>query len=622
MKSESIPTSRFYWMALAGAVIVGVVLRLPGLTSPLNHDEVYTWVAFASKSYETIATFYPVPNNHILHSMLVRLATQILGPVEWVMRLPALVAGTLAIGVFYMVGRSFFRDERIGLLAAWLLALLPVHVGYSQAARGYSLLVLFSASAVFALWRAMNGSRWLWIGYVISCFLSAYAVPSGALHWVALVVWSAVVLLLRRDWSRLGWAGASNLLVGLLVAAAYWPLRQELVAAGAKWGIAVGEVGVLLGLARELFLLCVGHGFSGWVPGLLAVAGTVFLLWKQREVGLYSVSLWTVPFSIAAITGTAGQPRSYLFISISILLNAAFSAVSVSRSPQLRGIVVAMLVAGYLWTGTEKLTTASTGEGLRAVGRYLKEQRRKGDIVVAPYIKDLIVWHYSTEAIQQGLVSAAVGRQTGRLLFVVDGVDRRFQLDSYLLTSTVTDTKSHVSMPKRSFTELFEADSEQVFALTGSGHPMFPDGLSWTVSAPPGVMADRGRPGLSREPSLTIDNPEGDFYELFSRERFAVSERGLVVLLQARTDQKSNVGVYRDEVVRRGMEMLLTVAKPVKIVGRNNRLWYLEAYILPVSPGQELGIYLQGSASKGTQHFSEITGFFYAYNSEAELSRP
>ena len=94
-----------------------------------------------------------------------------------------------------------------------------------------------------------------------------------------------------------------------------------------------------------------------------------------------------VPFSIAAIMGTAGPPRSYLFISLSILLSAAFSAVSVSRNPQLRGIVVAMLVAGYVWTGAEKLTATKAEEGLRAVGRYLKEQRRKGDIIVAPYIK-------------------------------------------------------------------------------------------------------------------------------------------------------------------------------------------------------------------------------------------
>ena len=46
--------------------------------------------------------------------------------------------------------------------------------------------------------------------------------------------------------------------------------------------------------------------------------------------------------------------------------------------------------------------------------------------------------------------------------------------------------------------------------------------------------------------------------------------------------------------------MLLTVAKPVKIVGRNNRLWYLEALMLPVATGETVGIYLQGPPVGGS----------------------
>ena len=74
--------------------------------------------------------------------------------------------------------------------------------------------------------------------------------------------------------------------------------------------------------------------------------------------------------------------------------------------------------------------------------------------------------------------------------------------------------------------------------------------------------------------------------------------------------------------------MLLTVAKPVKIVGRNNRLWYLEALMLPVATGETVGIYLQGPPVRGKHHFAEIKGFFYAFdavttglNSSKETSR-
>lgn len=53
-------------LILLMAVALGAVLRLQGIGDALNHDEVYTWEAFASRSYATIATHYPVPNNPIL----------------------------------------------------------------------------------------------------------------------------------------------------------------------------------------------------------------------------------------------------------------------------------------------------------------------------------------------------------------------------------------------------------------------------------------------------------------------------------------------------------------------------------------------------------------------------
>ena len=64
---------------LVGAIIVAGFLRLQTLDGSLRHDEAYTLQAFASQPYEHIATSYPAPNNHILHSLLVRSSVQLLG---------------------------------------------------------------------------------------------------------------------------------------------------------------------------------------------------------------------------------------------------------------------------------------------------------------------------------------------------------------------------------------------------------------------------------------------------------------------------------------------------------------------------------------------------------------
>ena len=106
--------------------------------------------AFATQPYERIATSYLAPNNHILHSLLVRSSVQLLGTETWTARFPAL-AGILAVPLMFLLGRYLFLSPYAGLVAAWLLAVMPAHISYSQVARGYSFSILLSIlSLLFA----------------------------------------------------------------------------------------------------------------------------------------------------------------------------------------------------------------------------------------------------------------------------------------------------------------------------------------------------------------------------------------------------------------------------------------------------------------------------------------
>ena len=81
-------------------LLSGLILRLGSLFEPVTYDEAYTYVAFASRSLWAIVSDYSLPNNHILHSILVHLSTQIVGNHPWAIRIPALVAG---LGIIWMV---------------------------------------------------------------------------------------------------------------------------------------------------------------------------------------------------------------------------------------------------------------------------------------------------------------------------------------------------------------------------------------------------------------------------------------------------------------------------------------------------------------------------------------
>jgi 4-amino-4-deoxy-L-arabinose transferase-like glycosyltransferase len=76
---------------------------------------------------------------------------------SWV-RFPALVFGTLAIPLAYLLGRHLF-GTRVGYLAAALLAYDSFAVEYSQEARPYALLLCLTLAACLGLWRAYQTHR-------------------------------------------------------------------------------------------------------------------------------------------------------------------------------------------------------------------------------------------------------------------------------------------------------------------------------------------------------------------------------------------------------------------------------------------------------------------------------
>jgi mannosyltransferase len=81
------------------------------------------------------------------------------------------LASTLTIPTVYLLGRRL-ADEKVGLLAALILAVSPFHVRFAQEARMYALLTLNASLALYALMHLLTDSHtaaapWAWLGYVV-----------------------------------------------------------------------------------------------------------------------------------------------------------------------------------------------------------------------------------------------------------------------------------------------------------------------------------------------------------------------------------------------------------------------------------------------------------------------
>jgi mannosyltransferase len=177
---------------LLSILILAAMLRLLHLGSEsLWWDEVVTvaivrldWGAF----WKVLSHFEA---NMGLYYCVLRLWVN-LGESEFVLRSLSALAGVLAVGLVYGLGKRLF-DTKVGLMGAALLATNSFHIQYSQEARAYSLMVLLTAlSSLFFLRAIEHSSRNDWAGYILTATLAVYThffsvLVLGA-HWVWLLL--------------------------------------------------------------------------------------------------------------------------------------------------------------------------------------------------------------------------------------------------------------------------------------------------------------------------------------------------------------------------------------------------------------------------------------------------
>jgi hypothetical protein len=126
-------------VAVGMAALIGLAIRLYHLAAaPLSSQEIYTW-DFAHQSVTLIfGRLSHIETNPPFYYLMMKLVMRI-GESEFLLRLPSVLAGTLAIPLVYILGR-LGGISRSGVIGAALLALSAVAITYSREARTYALL--------------------------------------------------------------------------------------------------------------------------------------------------------------------------------------------------------------------------------------------------------------------------------------------------------------------------------------------------------------------------------------------------------------------------------------------------------------------------------------------------
>ncbi|HTW02830.1 MAG TPA: glycosyltransferase family 39 protein [Streptosporangiaceae bacterium] len=302
---------RFLPVAFVSAVML--VLGLWGLArhDAMGNDEIVTRYASTLSLGQLAHLLEHTDIYHGFYYVVIHPWVAIFGTTPSAIRVPSVIAMTVATGLMVHIARRLSGSTWAGLFAGLIMALTPEISFYAQTAREYATIVAVVLCATLALVRALEaeaadqGDRWRWVLYGALITLCGYL---NELTLMVLAAHMATVLLARpgrrafKHWFIAGAIGAFLVLpvvVGSIHqdSAASWITRPHL-----------HDIEILF------------HDYFGsitWVAVCLFICAVAAVLpdgrpawWRRAEISLPSVGapLLVLPAGLLILESVIGHP--------------------------------------------------------------------------------------------------------------------------------------------------------------------------------------------------------------------------------------------------------------------------------------------------------------------------
>jgi hypothetical protein len=362
-------TSRSHVRWVLFVILIGTSFRVAQLRLGIIYDEAFTYTYYATQPLHFILSNYSYPNNHILHTLLVKLSTSIFGLHLWSVRLPAFLAGVAVMPLYYVFVRAMF-NRYIALMAMALVAASGALIEYSALARGYSLTWLFMVCAMLA-GRYFAKSNNIVGALLVAVFnaLGMWAVPTMIYASMACYTWLLLYLLTNYDNSlrrRLLRLAISLVAFMVLTAAVYTPVVVVHSLDHLMHHPTMGEStwAHFLDTHQEKAFELWAY-FNDTSLTLISLLGFVGLIYAAYVSGKYRIMLialvfGAVPFTI--IQSMVGPPRIWTYVLFNLHMSSAIALfyalkfieekVYAGFSKRFRTVLASMLIlAGMGWLG-------------------------------------------------------------------------------------------------------------------------------------------------------------------------------------------------------------------------------------------------------------------------------
>jgi hypothetical protein len=323
-------TIRTRWAVIGGGIVaLAAALRLHAIAyQSLTDDEGYS-LALAQRPFGLMLHLFKFESNGVLYSLILWPMTHGEDSAR-LLRLPAAIAGIAAVCAMYWAGREL-AGRRAALVATLLLAVNPMAVRYSQFARPFTFVLLFTLLSFACLARGLRRNQVGWLaGYAVCLVGATYSntlAPLMLLPPQFLIVWRADRAVIRR------WVGAVVAAGVALLPLAYLAIsestrRDALYWLGRPTPILVAHVGEEFLLARASTTVTAVAG-AAVIASLAIVILLVRGAWSARSE-LFRRSALAHPAAVA--TAWAGLPF-VVAVLISIARPIFFGAYLIEALP-------------------------------------------------------------------------------------------------------------------------------------------------------------------------------------------------------------------------------------------------------------------------------------------------
>lgn len=288
-------------------LIVGAVLRFYGITHnppSLFGDEVdlgYQAYSILKTGNDYYGNKFPLNFHSLaewrtpiyLYSAVPTVAIFGISPLG--VRLPAAIFGVLGILAIYLFSKELFKNQKVGLFTAFVVAVSPWHIQYSRAGFEVTEMLFFLVIGIYFFLKSLTNSKYLWIS--VLCVLITPWIYSTAKIFAPIVILLILIIWFRDIWHMRRNDKLKAIFVGLFIGL---PFLYGMFFTGASQRFSYISVfsdpttEPEIGFARTVDARARGENGVGLTPTILdRVVHNKFVYWGERILKNYLQSFST-----------------------------------------------------------------------------------------------------------------------------------------------------------------------------------------------------------------------------------------------------------------------------------------------------------------------------------------